>query len=63
MLLDQHQLLAASAVIGAMLLALWLGGGLALAVLGAALADLGLTLVERRRVRNAARIAIRREES
>ena len=63
MLLDQHQLLAASAVIGAMLLALWLGGGLALAVLGAALTDLGLTLVERRRVRYAARIAVRREDS
>jgi hypothetical protein len=49
-----HHPLPVSLAIGAGLLALWLAGGLAAALVGGALADLALTAVERRRARNAA---------
>ena len=48
--LRQHPMSVPLAV-GSSLLTLWLAGGLATALLGAALADLGLSIVERRRTR------------
>ena len=56
-----HQLLAAAIAIGTVLLALWIEGGFAAALVGAALTDLGLTLVERRRSRNHAPVEVREE--
>lgn len=49
-----HHLRAATVAIAAALLALWIGGGLAAALVGAALTDLGLSFVERRRLRTPA---------
>ena len=64
MSLDQpHQLLAAAVAVGTVLLALWIEGGLAAALVGAALTDLGLALVERRRAKNLDAVEVRDEDA
>ena len=60
MSLDQpHVLLAAALAVGFVLLALWLAGGLAAALACAAVADLGLSFVERRRSRRESVLEVR----
>ncbi len=57
---NQLNLLAVTIAVSTVLLGLWMEGGLAAAIVGAALTDLGLRVFERRRTKVAAPIKNKR---